>query len=267
MLQVGVHHGDVARLARQHALDAGAGEPAPADAADAAHAAVGRADRARGRRGAVGRVVVDEDDFPVDAGKRARELLHQQRNVVALLERRNDDAQFGRRTRRAGACADERWGNLVHRAGDIAMRPPLPSLMDARPRAIERPAEKPAEPTRSPPLRHVFNETIVRLVDGPRRPGAPPPRRARLRARLRRALVHLRRDREVEPGPQRRHGRDGRVDARAGARLLRSTRRCSPGSSGSGSRSSRSPTGPTSCSRSRPSRSAFISRSSSPPNG
>ena len=94
MLQVGVHHGDVARLAGEHALDAGAGKAAPPDAADAAHAPVRLADRARGRRGAVGRVVVDENDLPVDAGERARELLHQQRNVVALLERRNDDAQL-----------------------------------------------------------------------------------------------------------------------------------------------------------------------------
>ena len=53
----------------------------------------------------------------------------------------------------------------------------------------------------------------------PRRSGAAAPRRARLRARLRRALVRLRRDREIEPGPQRRHGRDGGVDARACARL------------------------------------------------
>ena len=36
MLQVRVHHGDIARLARQHALDAGARKAAPADAADAA---------------------------------------------------------------------------------------------------------------------------------------------------------------------------------------------------------------------------------------
>ena len=54
----------------------------------------------------------------------------------------------------------------------------------------------------------------------PRRPGAPPARRARIGRRLRRALVHLRRDREVEPGPQCRHGRDDRVDARARARLF-----------------------------------------------
>ena len=51
VLQVGVHHGDVARLARQHALDAGAGEAAPADAADAAHARCrSRRSRARPRR-------------------------------------------------------------------------------------------------------------------------------------------------------------------------------------------------------------------------
>ena len=39
MLQVGVHHRDIARWRGQHAFDAGAGETAPADAADAADAA------------------------------------------------------------------------------------------------------------------------------------------------------------------------------------------------------------------------------------
>ena len=78
---------------------------------------VGRADRARRRRGAVGRIVVDEDDFPVDAGERARELLDQQRNVVALLEGRNDDAQLGRGTRRAGRLRSERWGKRIHCGG------------------------------------------------------------------------------------------------------------------------------------------------------
>ena len=65
MLQVGIHDRDVARLARQHALEAGAGETAAADAANAAHPAVSFADGARGRGGAVGGIVVDEDDLPV----------------------------------------------------------------------------------------------------------------------------------------------------------------------------------------------------------
>ena len=165
VLQIGIHHGDVARLARQHALDAGAGEPAPPDAADAAHARVGRADRARGRRGAVGRVVVDEHDFPFDAGERARELLHQQRNVVALLERRNDDAQLGRRARRA-CWLGGALGKRVHRAGDIAMRPP--AKFDARLDACHRvcPPKEPQELGGVRSLRHLFNETIVRLVEG-----------------------------------------------------------------------------------------------------
>ena len=59
----------------------------------------------------------------------------------------------------------------------------------------------------------------ARLIDGLADPARRRRARARFRARLRRAVVRLRRDREVEPGPQRRHGRDGRVDARARARL------------------------------------------------
>ena len=84
VLQVGVHHRDVAGLARQHALDAGAGEAAPADAADAADAAVALADRARGRGGAVRRVVVDEDDFPVARRRACAEPLDQERNIGAF---------------------------------------------------------------------------------------------------------------------------------------------------------------------------------------
>ena len=38
--------------------------------------------------------------------------------------------------------------------------------MGAGSRAIESPAKKPQEHERSPPLRHVFNETVVRLVEG-----------------------------------------------------------------------------------------------------
>ena len=99
MLKVGVHHGDVACLARQHALDAGAREAAPANAAHAAHARIAFADLAGDRSGAVGRIVVDEHDLPIDTVKSVRKFLDQQRNVVVLLEGRDHDRQFGRAPR------------------------------------------------------------------------------------------------------------------------------------------------------------------------
>ena len=83
MLQVGVHHRDVASLARQHALEASSGEAAPADAADAAYAAVGFADGACDGGGAVWRIVVDENDLPVAGCEQPREPLDQDRDVGA----------------------------------------------------------------------------------------------------------------------------------------------------------------------------------------
>ena len=95
VLQVGVHHGEVGRIARQHALDAGPGKPAPAVAQEAAHAGIAAAKLAHGLGGAVGRVVVDEDRLPGDAGERAIELLDEPGDVLALVEGRDDDRQIG----------------------------------------------------------------------------------------------------------------------------------------------------------------------------
>ncbi len=96
VLQVGIHDRDIARLARQHAFETGAGEAAPADPADAADPAVGFADGARRRRRAVGRIVVDEQHFPFAIGEHALKPLDQDRNIGALIERRHDDAELRR---------------------------------------------------------------------------------------------------------------------------------------------------------------------------
>ena len=111
MLQVGVHDRDIAGLAREHALEASAGEAAAADAADAAHAAVGLADGAGGGGGAIGRIIVDENDFPIARGEHVGEPLDQERNVGPLVEGRHDDGEFRRRTQRRelfGACRRNR---------------------------------------------------------------------------------------------------------------------------------------------------------------
>ena len=97
VLQVGVHHGDIIRLARQHAFEARAREPPAADAADAAHAIVRLAERARNGRCAVGGIVVDEHHLPLAARQNATESLDQNRHVVALLEGRHDNAELRRR--------------------------------------------------------------------------------------------------------------------------------------------------------------------------
>ena len=75
-------------------------KPAPADAADAAHAAslspISRATAAV-PSGELSSTKMTSQSTPLE---RARELLDQQRNIVALLEGRDDDAQFRRGPRR-----------------------------------------------------------------------------------------------------------------------------------------------------------------------
>ena len=67
VLQIGVHHGREGRARRQNAFDAGAGQAAPPDPPDAADAAILPRQAAHHVPGPVGRIVVDEDDFPGNA--------------------------------------------------------------------------------------------------------------------------------------------------------------------------------------------------------
>ena len=113
VLHVGIEHGDVAGLARHHALDAGAGEAAPADPADTADAAVGGAERAHDRGGSVRRVVVDEDDLPRHVVEGALEQFDHERHVVVLVVGRHDDAELRRRGD-AGIDRGRRLGQLIH---------------------------------------------------------------------------------------------------------------------------------------------------------
>ena len=69
VLHVGVHHGDIARLACQHSFNACSGKPAPADPADTAHTAVMFPDGPHQHCGSVRRVVIRKNDFPIIAGE------------------------------------------------------------------------------------------------------------------------------------------------------------------------------------------------------
>ena len=99
VLQIAVHDGDVFRLAGEDALQAGAGQAAPPDPAHAADAGIGRGDMLGHLGGAVGRIVVDDDELPVDAGKRGPQHVGQTRDVLPLVEGRNHDAELGCRAR------------------------------------------------------------------------------------------------------------------------------------------------------------------------
>ncbi len=96
MLQVGVHDGDIGRAGGQDPFDGCPGQSAPADAAQTAYASVhgGKPFHHIGR--AVGRIVVDENGLPRDILQRPVQTLKQDGDIAALLERRNDNGEFGR---------------------------------------------------------------------------------------------------------------------------------------------------------------------------
>ena len=96
MLQVGVHDRQVTRLAREHPLEAGAGETAAADSGESAQRDCRLRRSARDRRGLVRRIIVDEYHLPIVAGENAAEPRDQDRNVGFFVEGRHDDREFRR---------------------------------------------------------------------------------------------------------------------------------------------------------------------------
>ena len=109
MLQIGVGDRDERRGAGQHALDAGGREAASADALDAADSRIGARDFADEIGRAVAGIVVDENNFPADAGQHRVDFRDQRPDIVALVERRHDDRQFGRRGYRDGSRRDRNF--------------------------------------------------------------------------------------------------------------------------------------------------------------
>ncbi len=105
MLQVCIHNGDNRRARRQHPFDAGACEAAPSNSAQATDAGVIQRQLLRAFGRAIRRVVVDENGFPADAGKRDVEAPDQFGDVFAFLECRNDDRKL--------RCAGVNGRNLI----------------------------------------------------------------------------------------------------------------------------------------------------------
>ncbi len=95
MLQIGVHHRDDWRAGGEHALDAGARQPAPVDAAQAAHAQILMRHFLGQHRRAVRAVVVHHDHFPIDAGQGGIDSAEQFAQISAFVEGGNDKSQFG----------------------------------------------------------------------------------------------------------------------------------------------------------------------------
>ena len=99
VLQIGVHHHEHRRGAREHSLDAGRRESPAPDPANAPDPAVFGGDGFDFSAGLVRGIVVDEDHFPGDAAKRPLDARDQLLHVLALVERGHDDGHFERRGR------------------------------------------------------------------------------------------------------------------------------------------------------------------------
>ena len=118
VLQVGVDHGGAGRAGRQDTLDTGAGQAAASDPPDTANAAILPREIAHHLPGAVGRIVIDKDDFPGDARERSFQPPQQRGDIITLIEGRDDDREL-RRT--AGLQRDfgARSDGFIHAAAYI----------------------------------------------------------------------------------------------------------------------------------------------------
>jgi hypothetical protein len=97
VLQIAVDDRNVVGAGRKPALDDRAGEAVAVDAAKAAHPRIGFRDVLRDLPGEVGRIVVDDDEFPVEPHERGLELFEQGRDVLRLPVGWRDHGQRRRR--------------------------------------------------------------------------------------------------------------------------------------------------------------------------
>ena len=144
MLQVGVDHREIRRRAREHALDAGRGEAAPADAVEAAHARV--ALRALAHQSSVpskasSTTTIASQSRPASACSSASSSG---RNVLALAEGRNHDGELRQRALPAAMPARRPRATPTQAAGRRSRQP----RRNARRRVFE------AQPMPAPVERH-----------------------------------------------------------------------------------------------------------------
>ena len=121
MLKITVHRPDIRRETRLRALDEGRGQAAPADTMDQPDPGIeGRHLGDRGAR-AIPAVVVDEHDFPGDAGQRRIHAGDERRDVALLVENGDDDAEV-RHDNHRGKLAGPAGRDNVTAAGAHTLR-------------------------------------------------------------------------------------------------------------------------------------------------
>ena len=124
MLQVAVDDGHDRRRGRTHPLDTGGGKPAPADPLDHAHPRVPLAKFARRVRRAVGAVVVDENRLPPPPHQCLVELRHEDGDVGAFVEGRNDDRDLQRGGRAIDRVAHQSRASTASAMSPVDSVPP-----------------------------------------------------------------------------------------------------------------------------------------------
>ena len=173
VLAVAIHDAEQVALGRQHALDACLGEAAIGDPQHQPHAVVGARHGAHDVCGAVGRIVVDEQDFPVETGECCLGPLHERSDVPGFVIGGNDDRDV-----RTGHCEPS----------EILCRPRqyrLPARLSIGQRgfagafASARPNKKPAGSRRRASLEENGRAALRRRA----RPSARPSRSPAIRRR------------------------------------------------------------------------------------
>ena len=112
VLEIGVHHGDQVGIGRHRPLQHRRCQPAPPDPADTARARLVAGKIMNLGPGAVGAVVVDDDDFPIDSAERRSDGRDQRAYVGAFVVSRDDN-----RKRRRGQPRPERADGTRIRPG------------------------------------------------------------------------------------------------------------------------------------------------------
>ena len=132
VLQVGVHDGDIGRAGGENSLDHRRRQSAPADALQMANTGIGAGQIAQHLEGAVGEIIVDEHDLPIDAGEAPIDALHELAYVVVLVEGGDDDRKqrpapkrVVRRCRVQGLCRQHGGiaQTVLEPRGDVAGDP------------------------------------------------------------------------------------------------------------------------------------------------
>src|SRR5208283_786861 len=111
MLQVGIHDRDEWSESTLDSLDHGGGKSTPADPADAAEARILPPCLLQLLNGSVGRIIVHEDDFPLDIAECRTELRGERRDIFAFVKCRYDDGKLRNKSLRRHRLLRD---NLLH---------------------------------------------------------------------------------------------------------------------------------------------------------